>query len=567
MREWVLIVLSVVSQTADTSVFELSMGAFMKLAFGFNVAALAVFLGACSAQTSDTKDKDEGGQQAPASSSSPATSTPSTKSSTSSPPPDPSTVIAVGDCSTEASLKSAGGGAARTLVFVNNTSTSVTIYWIDYQGKRVAHAKLASGGIYEQGTYVNHPWLVADAKDQCKIVIPNTSAAGQRVCIGPADGTCTDPPTDATAYPDYDPKSFTSCKVAAATHGVSIGGFPRSQYRLDSTKSQITILFADFPDAEATKTPEEAYQLVAGAADTFKSLSYGKFEYAMNPVYKWYRLSKSLSEYVNHDDPEGRRGPVQGYIEEVIALADPDVDFSSTDEVVIITNPDVQLLDIGPAHPRSPGYGFTADGHEILNAVTSGYDLNGWGSIWLNHEATHTLGLPDLYAYVAQDPSNRYDNMRFAGQYSYMAYNGFDGNAPELTAWERWVLGWLTDDQMTCWNPFRDGEVTALLTPIVAAGGSKAIVVPLSDSKVAVVESRRRGGLDQNLHKEGALVYVVDGGLATGHGPLQVIPSDTNDPKFLQAPRSPGEYATFGGLRFEVLTSDSSGDTVRVSIE
>ena len=81
----------------------------------------------------------------------------------------------------------------------------------------------------------------------------------------------------------------------------------------------------DFPDAPATMTPQAAFAKIAGSADTFNEMSYGKFTYTMQPNYKWYRMSKNSTEYakggwsfLSHKE----------YITEATKLADADVDFS-----------------------------------------------------------------------------------------------------------------------------------------------------------------------------------------------------------------------------------------------
>jgi hypothetical protein len=80
------------------------------------------------------------------------------------------------------------------------------------------------------------------------------------------------------------------------------------------------------------------------------------------------------------------------------------------------------------------------------------------------------------------------------------------------------------------------------------------------------VESRRPIGIDRNLKKSGALVYVVDSAVQSGLGPIQVYPVDTkNDPQFTQAPRAAGENIEIEGLNIKVINSTITGDTVTIS--
>lgn len=359
---------------------------------------------------------------------------------------------------------------------------------------------------------------------------------------------------------------FTSCKLpkADSNGSVSIGGFPRYADRLTSTGTvAATVIMVDFPDAAAVMTPATAYAKVSSATATFNEMSYGKMQYTMTPVLQWFRMSKASTQY----DFNTYQGHI-AYIREAVALADATVDFSTTSSLVVIANPDASGIgQKGPALPAAPGFGVTADGHEILNAVTSAYDLNTWGSIWLNHEVTHTMGLVDLYAYDPSNASNPYDTLRFTGMFSYMGYNSFSSKAPGLSAWERWVLGWLDDDQVVCSNPIQNGEINQLITPLGTAGGVKAVMVPLGATKVLVVESRRASGIDANLAKAGALVYTIDSSVGSGKGPMQVYPIDANDPLYLQSTRAAGESVSVGGFKVEVVSAGAGGDTVRVSKE
>ena len=62
-------------------------------------------------------------------------------------------------------LKSANSGVATTLTFVNRSSETVKIYWLDFDGKRKLYETLPAGKKCDQPTYVLHPWVVTDAQD------------------------------------------------------------------------------------------------------------------------------------------------------------------------------------------------------------------------------------------------------------------------------------------------------------------------------------------------------------------------------------------------------------------
>ena len=201
-----------------------------------------------------------------------------------------------------------------------------------------------------------------------------------------------------------------------------------------------------------------------------------------------------------------------------------------------------------------------ADGKTFANGATSGADLPGWGSYWLNHEAGHMMGLPDLYAYQ-YDPNNYSDQHRFVGDFNLMGF--IDGSAPGFFAFERWQLGWLDDEQIICQT---SPNQTTTLTSVETPGGIKAVIVPISQSKALVIESRRPIGADAELVKSGALVYLADTSIYSGEGTIKVLPVSESDPYRLQSPLGLGETITVEGITVTVTASTDLGDTVQVVV-
>ncbi|HRJ75896.1 MAG TPA: hypothetical protein PLX90_07860, partial [Anaerolineales bacterium] len=124
-------------------------------------------------------------------------------------------------------------------------------------------------------------------------------------------------------------------------------------------------------------------------------------------------------------------------------------------------------------------------------------------------------------------------------------------------------MGWLDDEQIFCQT---EGEQTVTLSAIETIGGVKAVMIPVSETKVVVVESRRRLGYDANLVKEGALVYTVDTSIYSGEGALVVYPILENDPYRDQSPLTVGESFTIDGVTITVLEATNESDTVQVTI-
>jgi M6 family metalloprotease-like protein len=390
--------------------------------------------------------------------------------------------------------------------------------------------------------------------------VPATEFAAEQT---PTPVPVTDTPT-ATIVPTLTPtlaaQPVAACKLQSEAF-TNVGlGFPKPSHKLPTLGTVKTIvLFADFPDVPASQKPEEIFSLVSPEAETFiRDLSYGRMEYILEPYFVWLRLGQLSSHY-----GEGIRtydGHL-GFIQEAVNLADATVDFSQADSVLVMVPPQASAVAYGPAFGANPSEGYIVDGKTFENGVTSGADLPGWGFLWLNHETGHIMSLPDLYAYV-YDVSSYEDQHRFVGGFSLMGY--IDGRAPEIFAFERWQLGWLDDEQIFC-QQTREEKVT--LSAIELAGGIKAVIVPINNTKAVVVESRRALGYDKNILKAGALVYTVIANVFSGEGPIVVYPALENDPYRDQSPLAVGESVIVEGVTITVLEATETSDTVQVTVE
>lgn len=384
-------------------------------------------------------------------------------------------------------------------------------------------------------------------------VLPTATAATPTLVPTPA------PTLTTIAAPTVPAGPVAPCKLPAAAFsnvGLSV---PRQPGFTPSTGTvNAVVLFTDFEDAPARETPEETFARVSpGAPDFFRQVSYGRMTLELNPHLMWLRLglpSTHYGEAIRSGD--GHRD----FIQEAVKLADDAVDFSSADLVIVLANPDATAIPYGPAFGAAEGFkGIEADGVSIPSGVTSGADLKHWDYLWLNHEMGHTMTLPDLYPFEHDGSSA--DSHRFVGTFGLMGL--ISGHAPELFAFERWMLGWLDDAQIVCHT---EGETTVALSPIEQTGGTKAVVVPTGKTSALVVESRRAIGFDTGLVKEGALVYAVDTATQSGYGPIQVLPILEGDPKREQSPLAEGESVTRCGVTISNTAGGENGDIVRVTV-
>ncbi len=183
---------------------------------------------------------------------------------------------------------------------------------------------------------------------------------------------------------------------------------------------------------------------------------------------------------------------------------------------------------------------------EVRHGVTFGADARSRasGPYILVHETGHLFGLPDLYDYGRSGG----DIHRHVGDLDLMG-NVFQSR--RFLAWHKWKLGWLDPAQLRCLNG--SGTLEETLSPVDTAGGVKAVVVPLTESRAYVVEVASSSG--------SAIVYSVDATVPTGSGPIRVAAGPL-------AQRY-GAESTFNdastGVTVEVLISSDAGARVRVT--
>jgi hypothetical protein len=169
----------------------------------------------------------------------------------------------------------------------------------------------------------------------------------------------------------------------------------------------------------------------------------------------------------------------------------------------------------------------------------------------LAHETGHLFGLPDLYAFDSGGTHRHVGGWDLMGTLS--------GSAPDLFAWEKWKLGWISDAQVAC--VVEPGTQRIRLIAIERGDGMKLVVVPTGPTAAYVIESRRAIGNDANACSTGVLIYRVDSTVPTGFGPVRVVDATPN--KATDPPCTDLEVATFGGGGPKGFRDADLGLTVR----
>ncbi|MFF4078831.1 M6 family metalloprotease domain-containing protein [Streptomyces sp. NPDC001777] len=361
------------------------------------------------------------------------------------------------------------------------------------------------------------------------------------------------------------------CRISAAMGVQMSEGIPTPEgYARSTGKVRALNLMIDFPDAPGTGPAMDRYaEFFPQTTQWFRTSSYGRLTYVPEtPVKSWLRMPLPFSEYgVDRGSPyePGYRHLVQ----DIVAAADPKVDFASYDLVNVLVTPnagpsalDTVLSVTFSGNDDAP----RADGVPLANTsfIYSRQD-DGSGSFEktgyrvLPHENGHVFGLPDLYTMEGGGAVGHWDIMSEDW-----------GADNDLLGWHKWKLGWLDNSQVSC--AAKAGTSEHVLHPLAPRGGTKLAFVPLGNESGYAVEVRTQAGNDHAICRPGVLIYKVSSDVDTGQGPVSVADSTEDSTgctrlpnvhtELSDAPFRPGETFTdrAKGIRISVIDEDNDGN-------
>ncbi len=235
----------------------------------------------------------------------------------------------------------------------------------------------------------------------------------------------------------------------------------------------------------------------------------------------WYHISSSLPAGQSTCNPTNG-DIINTYIQSIVSAADPDIDYSKYQGLVIIIDT--------PGNPCLGGSGVAGFGWSqfISSTEFSGRInisvSNGYTSP-ITHEFGHMIGLSHAHSLICDEGtfSGKCAPQEYGDPYSYMGM----GNL-ELTAPERAQLGWIPPSEIT--TVLKDGDYT--VGPIERSETpTKAIKVPQAiDPSTGTVttwyylEHREAIGLDANKN-----IYSSDSGITIHYFPYL----DSDKPLYL----------------------------------
>lgn len=365
---------------------------------------------------------------------------------------------------------------------------------------------------------------------------------------------------------------FAQCKIAEVDDGSpdKSFGFPLPENRLDLKEGfKILVIPVQFNDHKTSNKPAQDIADVVSVLTNFYVRASSvpiSFEWTIPDSY--YPMGKTIDSYDLGIEFDGSFQTdfwtnYRAYLQDVIDLVDDDYDFSNFDAVIIEEPRSVTDAEHGmfiPHAPNSsnPSEGLFSDEGQIQGLLVTGNDELRDIPNWI-HEFGHLLGLPDR-------------NWQSGAKPGFDIMWGWYGS-PELSAWSRWLLEILKDEQVDCKTDTATSK--HLVQPVAWVGDyKKAVVIPVSDHEVIVVESRRRQGYDALFGKEseGAYVYRVDTS-AKMYQPdtkkiVDVVAPARSRPIAdwsLDASLKLGESVTSDGWTIKVVETGAFGDVIEVS--
>ena len=332
----------------------------------------------------------------------------------------------------------------------------------------------------------------------------------------------------------------------------------------------------DFPDlkGESNFRPRVDGQMKL-LSEWFESVSEGKFKVEWVVSKKWVTLAGKSTDYSIEKSVNSRDSTIgQDLFKDAMKSADPLFDFTGIQTVNFI-------LPKGQKFITETSQGFPWD-KVVLDLVTnegsiSTYSIPGvfmdqigreYWSYWA-HEFGHAISI----AHVGRSrgslpPFSPFDMM-----------GSQDGSTRELSGWLRFLAGWLADEKVYCKEIQNVKDMELTLVPMSStAAGLKLAVLPISETKAVLIESRRFTKFSCGIStKNGVLVYKYDANLS--HGEDFLIPiypsgrkkeyhSATADPCNTEPFSDPllyrGDKITIDGIDIEVLLSGNF-DRIRVT--
>jgi M6 family metalloprotease-like protein len=316
----------------------------------------------------------------------------------------------------------------------------------------------------------------------------------------------------------------------------------------------IQFVTVDFPDLAGKRSPKEDLKPVTDFLGKYwKAQTTNGTELEFRIPNAYIRMPKTVVDYeLNVDFFSGKWKNTTSfdYVRAAVQTADSQINFSDVDVMVIAVPAEVTRQQIAAfvaeSSEKDRGQGFDTVEKRIYNTLI------------MAGPTGHNFGLTDIRNTLnvsAQDSSD-------LGIYDLMN----SSIAPELLAWNRFILGVLNDDQVRC---VTSGTSTHLIKPVeMNTKDSKLVVIPTGKYQAIAIESRRAIGFDAAMGtlSEGVIVYTIDTTIPYNLSPMKLVPriGSTDTQWRRDSALKLNDSVTVQGWKITVVESGDYGDVVKV---
>lgn len=359
-------------------------------------------------------------------------------------------------------------------------------------------------------------------------------------------------------------KNISECKLInqSGNRDVNQSHDPRTWNLVDTKKTVRVLIFSvDFSDLVSYSQDAPDFKTLIKDFEAFYSSQSNnslKFSWTVSP--KFSRMAKSVESYGMGARGSGDAWNLYNDMHDLAlkSYKREDFDFFIGSAPTSTLREDIAV---------SPAFGSYEKSRWPGTFLGGDYWSNGASWTIPAHEFGHSgLGLADLYNYdAAMLGANGFaQQFKYMGVYDLMNWAG--GEGLELTAWNRWIGGLITDKQMLC---LPDATTTTLLKPMQLVNNEvKGLVIPITKSSAIVIENRAALGFDKGLSEgaQGVIAYFVDTAIASGYGPMQVIrKSGSSHVWFIDNALKVGDVLVHKGYSIKVV--DSSNNEMYVEVK
>lgn len=316
-----------------------------------------------------------------------------------------------------------------------------------------------------------------------------------------------------------------------------IVGFPRKSHNIDPIGSpKISAVPVQFPDLSGSAAQLRGHrEQLEKFASYYREVSHGKLNFEVDMLDEWLTMPAEQSEYsvtaAEYRDSYGDRivAMREKWMKDGVALADPYMDFTGTDIIVFLLPDRQKALDLTlqAFYGGDLRYKGQSDEGEIRNLFVIGMPETPMRMYWAYyaHETGHTLSLPDWYSFNFGDTDESGNTIGPMSTFEMMSSNW--GPSLTMSAWSRWLMGWLETDEFFCGDRETFEDASFVLDDIDSGPGTfKSVMLRTSDTTALIVESRREQPFDEgptSRSRGGVIVYEIDTTLSHGQGALRLV--------------------------------------------